>query len=93
MKPNQKGKEFKDFKKEMKKRNDLLNKPVYNHPNDYPNGYSKSVQQQKAEERKNTIYGSQSNPEKEAQVKRKKKIDKLSSNPKLWKHLEHKGTI
>lgn len=93
MKPNQKGKKYNDFKKEMKWKNELLNKPVYNHPNDYPKDWMKSIQQAKQEEKKDTIYGSLSNPEKEAQVKRKKKIDKLSSNPKLWKHLEHKKTI
>ena len=93
MKPNQKGKKYTDFKKEMKRNNELLNKPVYNHPSDYPKDLMKSFQQAKQEEKKDTIYGSQSNPEKEAQVKRQKKIDKLSSNPKLWKHLEHKGII
>ena len=58
MKPNQKGKEYTDFKKEMKRRNELLNKPVYNHPNDYPKDLMKSFLKAKQEQKKDTIYGS-----------------------------------
>ena len=56
MKPNQKGKGYTDFKKEMKRKNELLNKPVYNHPNDYPKDLMKSFQQAKQEEKKDTSW-------------------------------------
>ena len=89
MKANQKGKSFNDFKKQM----ELQPRPAYNNPKELPHSYIKDLIKFKQREESKTIYGSQSKSKDDAQTKRQKKIDKLSSNPKLWKHLENKGVI